>query len=82
MDGLSLAQGSSSASGGAAGATDGVKKYNKSSFFDEISCDVLDRAAGIAKALDGPRLRLFSRFLSEIRSKVPFYTFVHPKNIL
>ena len=46
MDGLSLAQASSSAAGGAAGATDGVKKYNKSSFFDEISCDVLDRAAG------------------------------------
>jgi len=51
MDGLSLAQGSSSASGGAAGATDGVKKYNKSSFFDEISCDVLDRAAGTLQSL-------------------------------
>lgn len=55
MDGLSLAQGSSSASGGAAGATDGVKKYNKSSFFDEISCDVLDRAAGTLQSFDGPR---------------------------
>ncbi len=59
MDGLSLAQGSGSASGGAAGATDGVKKYNKSSFFDEISCDVLDRAAGKAESLDGPRSRFF-----------------------
>lgn len=48
MDGLSMgAQASSSTVGGAGGATDGVKKYNKSSFFDEISCDVLDRAAGV-----------------------------------
>ena len=47
MDSLSMgAQASSSAVGGAGGATDGVKKYNKSSFFDEISCDVLDKAAG------------------------------------
>lgn len=47
MDGLSMgAQASSSAVGGVGGATDGVKKYNKSSFFDEISCDVLDKAAG------------------------------------
>lgn len=47
MDGLNIvAQTSSSAAGGAGGAADGVKKYNKSSFFDEISCDVLDRAAG------------------------------------
>lgn len=47
MGGLSMgAQASSSAVGGAGGATDGVKKYNKSSFFDEISNDVLDRAAG------------------------------------
>lgn len=47
MDGLSMgAQVSSSAAGGVGGASDGVKKYNKSSFFDEISCDVLDRAAG------------------------------------
>lgn len=48
MDGLNIvAHTSSSAAGGAGGAADGVKKYNKSSFFDEISCDVLDRAAGV-----------------------------------
>ncbi|CAN0393796.1 unnamed protein product [Ectocarpus sp. 12 AP-2014] len=47
MGGLSVeASNSTASSGGAGGATDGVKKYNKSSFFDEISCDVLDRAAG------------------------------------
>lgn len=47
MTGLNIvAQTSSSAAGGAGGTADGVKKYNKSSFFDEISCDVLDRAAG------------------------------------
>lgn len=47
MGGLSVeASTSTASSGGAGGATDGVKKYNKSSFFDEISCDVLDRAAG------------------------------------
>lgn len=43
MGGLSL--GKESASSGTP-AVDGVKKYNKSSFFDEISCDVLDRAQG------------------------------------
>ncbi|CBN73862.1 Novel Sm-like protein with long N-and C-terminal domains [Ectocarpus siliculosus] len=47
MGGLSVeASNSTASSGGAGGATDSVKKYNKSSFFDEISCDVLDRAAG------------------------------------
>ncbi|CAM9489771.1 unnamed protein product [Scytosiphon promiscuus] len=47
MDGLSLGA-QTSRSSPAAGSTgaDAVKKYNKSSFFDEISCDVLDRAAG------------------------------------
>lgn len=55
MDSLSMgAQASSSAVGGSGGATDGVKKYNKSSFFDEISNDVLDRAAG-AERLDSSR---------------------------
>lgn len=48
MDGLKIvAHASGSAAGGAGGVADGVKKYNKSSFFDEISCDVLDRAAGV-----------------------------------
>lgn len=48
MDGLSLVaqtSRSTTAAGGGTGA-DAVKTYNKSSFFDEISCDVLDRAAG------------------------------------
>lgn len=43
MDGLNLIQKTATAGGG---GVDGVKKYNKSSFFDEISCDVLDRAQG------------------------------------
>lgn len=43
MDGLNLTQKTAAAG---AGGVDGVKKYNKSSFFDEISCDVLDRAQG------------------------------------
>lgn len=48
MDGLNVAQTSSSATAASAmgAASDSVKKYNKSSFFDEISCDVLDRAQG------------------------------------
>lgn len=49
MDGLNLTQ--SANAGAGAGAADGVKKYNKSSFFDEISCDVLDRAQGEPKTL-------------------------------
>lgn len=53
MGGLSVeASNSTASSGGAGGATDGVKKYNKSSFFDEISCDVLDRAAGTGARVD------------------------------
>lgn len=60
MDDLSMGtQASSSAVGGAGGATDGVKKYNKSSFFDEISCDVLDRAAGACSFNDS--MRSFNR---------------------
>lgn len=39
MGGLNLGQASAPAAGE-------VKKYDKSSFFDEISCDVLDRAQG------------------------------------
>lgn len=46
MDGLNLAQASTPAGG------DAVKKYNKSSFFDEISCDVLDRAQGMQGGRD------------------------------
>lgn len=46
MDGLNLTQKTAAAG---AGGVDGVKKYNKSSFFDEISCDVLDRAQGEMK---------------------------------
>lgn len=44
MDGLNLTKMASSAPAG--DGADGVKTYNKSSFFDEISCDVLDRAQG------------------------------------
>lgn len=40
MDNLSLGQAGTSAGG------EVVKKYDKSSFFDEISCDILDRAQG------------------------------------
>lgn len=49
MDGLNLTQTANAGAG--AGVVDGVKKYNKSSFFDEISCDVLDRAQGEAKIM-------------------------------
>lgn len=42
MGGLGVGQDSAPSSG----TSEGVKKYNKSSFFDEISCDVLDRAQG------------------------------------
>lgn len=45
MNVLSLVQGSGTAESGL-DASEGVKKYSKSSFFDEISCDVLDRAKG------------------------------------
>lgn len=41
MDNLSLGQAGTSAGG------EVVKKYDKSSFFDEISCDILDRAQGV-----------------------------------
>lgn len=51
MDGLNLTQNTAAAGAGGAGAVDGVKKYNKSSFFDEISCDVLDRAQGETKTV-------------------------------
>lgn len=51
MGGLNLTQ-KTAATG--AGGVDGVKKYNKSSFFDEISCDVLDRAEGeMTKTMQG-----------------------------
>lgn len=50
LDGLSLAAQTSQSTAATGGTgSDGVKKYNKSSFFDEISCDVLDRAAGTTK---------------------------------
>lgn len=43
MGGLGLGDGEGQSSSVAAG---GAKKYSKSSFFDNISCDVLDRAQG------------------------------------
>ncbi|CAM9367634.1 unnamed protein product [Choristocarpus tenellus] len=44
MGSLTLEQGAGAGSSAVGGIE--AKKYNKSSFFDEISCDVLDRAQG------------------------------------